>query len=117
MAQGVLARNITSAVCAFGVAFSGVGYSSTVPVHSTNASTHSQARPVVDRYSTNTRRASLMNTKESYYYRKTYDTALSLEAKGLFGAMREATIEETESVSRYIRGISKDTGVNFFELC
>lgn len=31
--------------------------------------------------------------------------------------MRDATKQEQESVNNYIRSISKDTGVNFFDLC
>ncbi|GEM_PF-918328 len=42
---------------------------------------------------------------------------IELEADSLFGAMRDATKEEQESVEKYIDSISKDTGVNFFDLC
>ncbi len=35
----------------------------------------------------------------------------------LFGNMRDATEEERESVERYVKSISKSTGVNFFDIC
>ena len=31
--------------------------------------------------------------------------------------MRDATKQEQESINNYIKSISKDTGVNFFDLC
>lgn len=39
------------------------------------------------------------------------------EANALFGEMRDATAEEQASVNKYIKSISKDTGVNFFDIC
>lgn len=42
---------------------------------------------------------------------------LEEEAEQLFGQMREATAQESASVNNYVRSISKDTGVNFFDLC
>ena len=44
-------------------------------------------------------------------------TKLEREAIALFGYMREATSEESRSVNNYINSISKETGVNFFDLC
>ena len=38
------------------------------------------------------------------------------EAEAAFGKMRNATKEEQESVYRYIRSISQDTGENFFDI-
>lgn len=37
--------------------------------------------------------------------------------KSLFGDMRDATAEESASVENYVKSISKDMGVNFFDLC
>ena len=42
---------------------------------------------------------------------------LEEEATALFGTMRDATHEEQEGVNNYIKSISKDTEVNFFDLC
>ena len=42
---------------------------------------------------------------------------LEADATALFGTMRDATSEEQEGVNNYIKSISKDTGVNFFDLC
>ena len=117
MSQGVLIKNMTSAVCAFGLFFSGVGYNSTTPVSSTSTISPTQILSSLESYSNNTRGRSLLTVNRSHYYKKTSDFAISIEAKELFGTMREATIEETEGVNRYIRSISRDTGVNFFELC
>lgn len=50
-------------------------------------------------------------------YRQRQDSRLEIEARKLFGPMREATDEESGSVKRYVESISKDTGFNFFDLC
>lgn len=42
---------------------------------------------------------------------------LDKTAQELFGTMRDATKEERESVDNYIKSISKNTGVNFFDIC
>ena len=42
---------------------------------------------------------------------------LDKEAGELFGNMRDATTEARESIDNYIKDISKNTGVNFFDLC
>lgn len=47
----------------------------------------------------------------------TPNSKVELEAYKLFGEMRDATEEERASVYGYIRSISVDTGVNFFDLC
>lgn len=44
------------------------------------------------------------------------DGRLVKEAEAAFGKMRNATKEEQESVNRYIRSISQDTGENFFDI-
>ena len=48
---------------------------------------------------------------------KKYTTRLEKEANALFGTMRDATPEEQASVNKYIKSISKNTGVKFFDLC
>ena len=50
-------------------------------------------------------------------YIKTQRNNLEAEAKSLFGDMRDATAEESASVENYVKSISKDMGVNFFDLC
>lgn len=45
------------------------------------------------------------------------NTRLERMAKESFGEMRDATKEELESVDRYIKSISKPTGIDFFSLC
>lgn len=42
---------------------------------------------------------------------------LQEESERLFGQMRSATAQESASVNNYIRSISKDTGVSFYNLC
>ena len=44
------------------------------------------------------------------------DGRLLKEVEAAFGKMRNATKEEQESVNRYIRSISQDTGENFFDI-
>ena len=39
------------------------------------------------------------------------------DAEALFRIMRDATDEEQVSVNAYIKSISKDTGVDFFDIC
>jgi DNA repair protein RadC len=39
------------------------------------------------------------------------------EAFALFGTMRNASVKERESVEKYIKSISKPTGLNFFDIC
>lgn len=51
------------------------------------------------------------------YVEQKLTTRLEIEATSLFGTMRDATLEERASVNNYIKSISKDTGVNFFDLC
>lgn len=59
----------------------------------------------------------------SYNYKRTnvYYSNSSLkiedEANALFGNMRDATVDELESVNNYILSISKETGVDFWSLC
>ena len=43
-------------------------------------------------------------------------TKVEKEAMDLFGTMRDATIEEQNTIDRYLDSISVDTGVNFFDL-
>lgn len=38
-----------------------------------------------------------------------------VEAKELFGDMRDSTPEENKAINKYISEISEDTGVNFFD--
>lgn len=38
------------------------------------------------------------------------------EAEEIFGEMRDTTPEEQASINTYIKSISKDTGVNIFDL-
>ena len=45
------------------------------------------------------------------------NTRLERMAKESFGEMRDATKEELEGVDRYIKSISKPTGIDFFSLC
>lgn len=42
---------------------------------------------------------------------------LEKETNFLFGQTRVATKEEEQSISEYIKSISKPTGINFFDIC
>lgn len=50
------------------------------------------------------------------YRQKSY-SKVEQEAQELFGPMRDASEKEIKSVSSYFKRISKDTGVDFWDLC
>jgi len=41
---------------------------------------------------------------------------IDAESFELFGDMREATVEEQESINQYVKSISQATGLSFFEI-
>lgn len=55
----------------------------------------------------------MAESKNNIYIDKE-NTRLERMAKESFGEMRDATKEELESVDRYIKSISKPTGIDFF---
>lgn len=54
--------------------------------------------------------------KSNVYYSHSF-TRIENEAYELFGKMREATEQELQYVNDYISSISKETGVDFWDLC
>ena len=57
------------------------------------------------------------NGMQNVYFQKSDNNKLMAEAELFFGQMREATKEEMLSVNQYVESISKETGVDFFDLC
>lgn len=53
----------------------------------------------------------------SSIYETNPSTKLEEIANTLFGEMRDATSEEQKSINKYIKSISKETGVNSFNIC
>lgn len=115
MEQKVLWKNLTGTLCVLGLAVSTMSFNSTQiidPISDIPMANFSD----MDEKAYNSTFNYLYEEPVNVYIKKE-SNHLDLEAKTLFGKMREATIEESESVRNYIRSISKNTGVNFFDLC
>ncbi len=115
MEQKELWKNITGTVCVLGLAFSTMSINSTRLVSYANDVTSVNYRYLEEKAYNSTN--SMLYSEKSNVYVEKQTNQLEAEADFLFGKMREATEEESASVNEYIRNISKDTGVNFFELC
>lgn len=105
-------NNISSTVCVLGLALSSMSPNSTLVINTDyhfpsgnyspfNEDIHSSSNAIMN----NARQSPKITNK------------LERESTELFGTMRDATRQERASVNRYIRSISKDTGVNFFDPC
>ena len=110
MEQGRLIKGISNTVCVLGIALSTLNINSTMIIGLNYEPTNIQNT----NYGTNSLNAL---TTSNNIYKNEAGTRLDREAISLFGDMREATPEEMESVNNYIDSISKDTGVNFFDIC
>ncbi len=115
MEQIDLWKNITGTVCVFGLALSTMSINSTQPVGTISDVPIANYGNINEQAYNSTNNVLYSETSNVYVENKT--THLEIEAESLFGKMRAATAEESESVNNYIRSISKDTGVNFFDLC
>lgn len=114
MEHSQLIKNMTSVAYALGIALLGVSINSTPIVATPNSLDSGYFEDYKD-YSN----ASIMIYSNNYYtnYYHNGFKSIEKEAFDLFGSMRDATNNERASVSRYIKGISVNTGVNFFDLC
>lgn len=105
-------KNLTSTACALSIAFS-FNASSTILVEG-------NMKPAIeknhDSYSAVTPVLQFEGKTDNYYIKRSF-SKIETEAKNIFGIMRDATEEEQQAVGRYISSISKDTGVNFFDIC
>lgn len=112
MEQNGFIKNISGTVCVIGLALSTMSANSTMVVNG-NYEIPSVAYSFYNENSSNPYNFVASNI----YYEQKSSTRLEDEATALFGTMRDATPEEQASVNKYIKSISKDTGVNFFDLC
>lgn len=105
-------NNISSTVCVLGLAFSSMSPNSTLVINTDYQFPSGNYSPFNEDIHSSSN--AIMNNARQI---PKIPNRLEKESTELFGAMRDATEQERESVNRYIRSISKDTGVNFFDLC
>ena len=110
MTQSNIFKNITHTACVGGLVASSVN--STIIIDGRYPTPTPPSSVCYDNSSLNS--SSEIYTNNSFEYKP---SKLEKEATELFGLMRDATYEEQESINKYIDTISKDTGVNFFNLC
>ena len=115
MEQSELWRNLTGTVSVLGLTISTMGFNSTPLICSFDNALMGNYKMVDQKGYNSTRDMAYEGLNNVYIER--HKNKLDLEAEALFGKMREATAEESASVNNYIRGISKNTGVDFFDLC
>lgn len=111
MEQKDFIKNISGTACVLGLALSAISINSTMVVDG-NYQIQKVNYNYYDETSTNP-----FSVKVNNVYEQKEITKLDDEASALFGIMRDATPEEQVSVNNYIKSISIDTGVNFFDLC
>lgn len=113
MEQKDFVRNISGTACVLGFVLSTMNINST-PVVNINSNHEIQKAnySFYDESLTNSLAVDVSNIYETIS-----STKLEEEARTLFGEMRDATPEEQASINRYIKSISRDTGVNFFDIC
>jgi len=106
--------NVASTVLATGMALSLMGNSTPVVslqedfVHKLNYYAEANALGINN--------VSYNYMKSNVYYRHSV-SRIEKEAYQLFGNMRDATEQELGYVNDYISNISKETGVDFWDLC
>lgn len=109
--QNRLIKNISGTVCVMGMVLSGISANSTI----VGNGNYNNQNAIYSFYNENS--PSMLECKGNIYYEQSKQTRLEEDAEALFGIMRDATDEEQASVNAYIKSISKDTGVNFFDIC
>lgn len=115
MEQKELLKNITGTVCVVGLAFSAMSFNGTQIVDAISDYPVANYGSFDEQSHNSTINIPLLDSNNIYLQGKM--TKLEKEARELFGYMREATKEESASVNNYIKTISKETGVKFFDLC
>ena len=113
MEQKRFIKNISGTACVIGLALSTMNANSTMVVNGNYQIPSAHYRD----YKENSSNSHNIIVTSNIYYEQKVKSRLEDEATELFGTMRDATSEERESVNKYIKNISKDTGVNFFDLC
>ena len=113
MEQMNFIRNISGTACFLGLALSTMSVNSTMVVNvSDNYEIQKVSHSYYDDFLTNPLAVDVSNI-----YKINPSTRLEEEANTLFGEMRDATPEEQAGINKYIKSISRDTGVNFFDIC
>lgn len=119
--RGTYNKNINGTVCVLGIALSALTFNNTPTVDSVAnipkipmANYRAYNEDICNREIYNNTK---VVTDDPYMYMQRQETRLDREIRELFGEMRAATSKETDSVNDYVKNISIDTGVNFFELC
>ena len=113
MEQKDFLRNISGTACLVSIALSAMSMNTTMVINGDykipdiNYSVHDFAENASKSY----------GNLDNNHYEINSESRLMAEAEFLFGTMRDATPEEQDGVNKYIRSISKDMGVNFFDLC
>ena len=110
MEQKSAFRNLTGTVCVFGLAFSSMNVNSTVVVNTSLK----YPNPIFDFYII---LPGEIKHRQVSQHEVDAKTILEADAKDLFGEMRDATPIENQGITNYVNSISKDTGVNFFDIC
>ena len=115
MEQSIIIKNITGTAFVVGMALSTMSFNNTnAPVDlKTQLLPLHELRTDYDYSNT----SSALINEHSIYSSYENENRLMDEAEMLFGKMRPATDEELASVNNYIYSISKETGVDFFDLC
>lgn len=113
MEQKDFLKNISGTVCVVGLALSTMSLNSTMVVDGSYKIPNAN----YSFYNYGDNSSNPYNVSNNIYVESNATTKLEAEAKMLFGTMRDATQEEQEGINNYIKSISKDTGVNFFDLC
>lgn len=115
MEQRSVIRNVAGTALAFGLTFSVAGGSTgTLLIDGNGLSVAKYSE-----YNTESRfQINSVNQRPlDNIYVQNKPRNLDKVAMEIFGEMRDATQEERDSVDRYIKSISRKTGVNFFDLC
>ena len=111
--MGNVIKNISTTVDALGLDFSVAGNSSIVVSGNYTVPNYEL---FVDA-SKNSENSSIIGYSQNNIYIDKRSSRLERMAKESFGGMRDATKEELGGVDRYIKSISKPTGIDFFSLC
>ena len=112
MGQRNLWKNVTGTVVAMGVVLASMNFKSTGVVPSVSNDLLNNWS--INDYKNNS--STYSNSINNYYVKNSKNTLME-EAGLIFGQMRAATYEEKLSINQYIERISKETGVDFFDLC
>jgi len=107
-----LISSISETVCVLGIAISTMSLTTTIIVSSNGYDV-----PKIENTFFLENSLSFDEELNDNIYEQEKLTQIEREAMALFGTMRDATIEERESIDTYIKSISIKTGVNFFDIC